>query len=96
MGSHAVLAALHPEGMGVVLALGTNDEMRLELEASTALLTPTSSCYHLTSRGGSIRLVVVVCTRHVTRTVGHQPVRQDVPTEGDTARGCAGGYGRNR
>ena len=85
MGSHAALVAVHPEGMGVVIAPSADDETRLELAANSVILTPTSSRYRLTARGGSIQLVVVACTQRVPHTAKRQPMWQGVPTEGDKA-----------
>ena len=63
LGSHAVLVALHPEGMEVVFAPNADEELRLEVAAIIAVLAPTSSSYHLAARGGPPRLLVVVGTR---------------------------------
>ena len=69
LGSHAVLVAMHPEGMEVVL--GEDGTDRMLLDADSAVLVPTSSSYRLESRGGDPRLLVVVGTRQEAG-VGHQ------------------------
>ena len=65
LGSHAVLVALHPEGMEVILAPGADDEVRLALATSTAVLAPPPATItrDLAARGGAPRLLVVVRTR---------------------------------
>ena len=58
LGFHALLVAMHPEGVEVVF--GTD---RLLLADDGAVLVPTSSSYRLESRGSDPRLLVVVGTR---------------------------------
>ena len=61
LGSHALLVAMHPEGVEVVFGEQCTD--CLLLADDSALLVPTSSSYRLESRGGDPRLLVVVGTR---------------------------------
>ena len=58
LGSHALLVAMHPEGAEVVFGAD-----RLQLTWDGAVLVPTSSSYRLESRGGDLKLLVVVGTR---------------------------------
>ena len=58
LGSHALLVALHREGAEVVF-----DADRLLLTRDGAVLVPTTSSYRLESRGGDLKLLVVVGTR---------------------------------
>ena len=58
LGSHALLVALHPEGAEVVFGAD-----RLLLTGEGAVLVATSSSYRLESRGGDLKLLVVVGTR---------------------------------
>ena len=58
LGSHALLVAVHPEGAEVVFGAD-----RLLLTGDGAVLVPTSSSYRLESRGGDLKLLVVVGTR---------------------------------
>ena len=58
LGSHALLLAVHPEGPRVVFGAD-----RLLLTGDGAVLVPTSSSYRLESRGGGLKLLVVVGTR---------------------------------
>ena len=58
LGSHALLVALHREGAEVVF-----DADRLLLTGDGAVLVPTTSSYRLESRGGDLKLLVVVGTR---------------------------------
>ena len=58
LGSHALLVAAHPEGAEVVFGAD-----RLLLTRDGAVLVPTSSSYPLESRGGDLKLLVVVGTR---------------------------------
>ena len=55
--SHALLVAVHPEGAEVVF-----DADRLLLTRDWVVLVPTSSSYRLESRGGDLKLLVVVGT----------------------------------
>ena len=58
LGSHALLVAVHPEGAEVVFGAD-----RLLLTGDGVVLVPTTSSYRLESRGGDLKLVVVVGTR---------------------------------
>ena len=58
LGSHALLVALHPEGAEVVF-----NTDRLPLAGDGLVLVPTSGSYRLESRGGDLRLLVLVGTR---------------------------------
>ena len=58
LGSHALLVAVHPEGAEVVFGVD-----RLLLTGDGVVLVPTSSSYRLESRGGDLKLLVVVGTR---------------------------------
>ena len=58
LGSHALLVAMHPEGAEVVLCAD-----RLLLTGDGVVLVPTTSSYRLESRGGDLKLLVVVGTR---------------------------------
>ena len=58
LGSHALLVAVHPEGAEVVFGAD-----RLLLTGDGVVLVPTSSSYRLESRGGDLKLLVVVGTR---------------------------------
>ena len=55
LGSHALLVAVHPEGAKVLFGAD-----RLLLTGDGAVLVPTSSSYRLESRGGGLKLLVVV------------------------------------
>ena len=84
LGSHGLLVALHPEGAEVVS--GTD---RLPLAGDGVVLVPTSSSYRLESRGGDLRLLVVVGTRLDT---GADPQGSEhaVPVGGDEEAGHDG------
>ena len=58
LGSHALLVAVHPEGAEVVFGADG-----LLLTGDGVVLVPTSSSYRLESRGGDLKLLVVVGTR---------------------------------
>ena len=58
LGSHALLVAVHPEVAEVVFGAD-----RLLLDGDRVVLVPTSSRYRLESRGGDLKLLVVVGTR---------------------------------
>ena len=90
MGSHAIVVALHPEGMGVVIAPCADDETWLELAGNSAILTPTSNRYDVTAPGESTRVVLAACTWQVTHTAECHPVWKVVPTEGDTPEDVTG------
>ena len=79
-GSHALLVAMHPEGVEVVF--GTD---RLLLADDGAVLVPTSSSYHLESRGSDPRLLVVVGTRPDPGAGPQGPEPHAVPVGGDEA-----------
>ena len=66
LGSHALLVAMHPEGVEVVF--GENGTDRLLLAVNSAVLVPTSSRYRLVSRGGDPKLLVVVGSRRESGT----------------------------
>ena len=69
LGSHALLAAMHPEGVEVVF--GEHGTDRLLLADNSAVLVPTSSRYRLESRSSDPRLLVVVGMREDSGA-GHQ------------------------
>ena len=91
LGSHVVLVALHPEGMEVILAPGADDEVRLELAATIAVLAPTSSSYHMATRGGAPWLLVVVGMRRDACSGEEVPEERAILTQGDTAGDVPGG-----
>ena len=91
LGSHAVLVALHPEGMEAVLAPSMDGEERLSLTVGNAVLTPTSSSYHLANPGGDPWLVVVAVTCQDVGTGRREPAQRGVAVEGGTAGGTSGG-----
>ena len=61
LGSHAIVVALHTEGMEAVF--GGDHANRLSLTVDNAVPAPTSSGYHLANPGGDPRLLVVSGTR---------------------------------
>ena len=77
LGSHALLVAVHPEGAEVVF-----DADRLLLTGDGAVLVPTSSSYRLESRGGDLKLLVVVGTR-LDESAAPQGSEHAVPVGGD-------------
>ena len=85
LGSHALLVAMHPEGSEVVF--GTD---RLLLAGDGVVLVPTSSSYRLESRGGNLRLPVVVGTRHDTGADPQGSEPHAVPVGGDEEAGHDG------
>ena len=91
LGAHAVLVALHPEGMEVVLATGTDGKDRLLLANSNTVLAPLSRSYHLRNHAGDPRLLVVVGMGEDAGTGERDPEQHGVALEGDTAAGTSGG-----
>ena len=83
LGSHAVLVAVHPEGMEAVL--GEDGAKRLSLTVDNATLATTSSGYHLTNRGGDPRLLVLLGTRR-SADAGHWEPAQRAVAVGRTER----------
>ena len=77
LGSHALLVAMHPDGAEVVF--GTD---RLLPAFDGVVLVPTSSSYRLESRGGDLRLLVVVGTR-LDASAAPQGSEHAVPVGGD-------------
>ena len=82
--SHALLVAVHPEGAGV--GFGAD---HLLLTGDGAVLVPTSSSYHLESRGGDLKLLVVVGTR-IDESAAPQGYEHAVPVGGDEGAGRDG------
>ena len=90
LGSHAVLVAMHPEGMQAVF--GEDGTNRLSLAVDSAVLVPPSSSYRPVERDGDPRLLVVVGTRQGADT-GHQgPERCAVEVAQDVAAGASAGH----
>ena len=85
LGSHALLVAMHPEGVEVVF--GTD---RLLLAGDGAVLVPTSSSYRLESLGCNPRLLVVVGSRPDSGAGPQGPEPHAVPVGGDEAAGHEG------
>ena len=85
LGSHALLVAMHPEGVEVVF--GENGTDRLLLTVDSTLLVPTTSSYRLESRGGDPRLLVVVGSRQASGTGHRGPEPRAVPVGEDEAAG---------
>ena len=77
LGSHALLVAMHPEGAEVVFGAD-----RLLLTGDGVVLVPTTSSYRLESRGGDLKLVVVVGTR-LDESATPQGSEHAVPVGGD-------------
>ena len=84
LGSHALLVAVHPEGAEVVFGAD-----RLLLTGDGAVLVPTSSSYRLESRGGDLKLVVVVGTL-LDESAAPQGSDHAVPVGGDEEVGRDG------
>ena len=82
--SHALLVAMHPEGAEVVFGAG-----RLLLTGDGVVLVPTSSSYRLESRGGDLKLLVVVGTR-LDDSAAPQRSEHTVPVGGDEEAGRDG------
>ena len=84
LGSHALLVAVHPEGAEVVF-----DADRLLLTGDGAVLVPTTSSYRLESRGGDLKLLVVVGTR-LDGSAASQGSEHAIPVGGDGDAGRGG------
>ena len=84
LGSHALLLAVHPEGAEVVFGAD-----RLLLTGDGAVLVPTSSSYRLESRGGGLKLLVVVGTL-LDESAALQGSDHAVPVGGDEEAGRDG------
>ena len=84
LGSHALLVALHPEGAEVVFGAD-----RLLLTGDGAVLVPTSSSYRLESRGGDLKLLVVVGTR-LDGSAAPQGSERAIPVGGNGEAGRGG------
>ena len=87
LGSHAVLVALHHEGMQA--ALGVEGAERLSLIVDNAVLAPTPSRYHLANGGGNPRLLVMGGTCQGTDAGHQEPVRPVVAVGEDQAGGTS-------
>ena len=85
LGSHALLVAMHPEGVEVVFREHGTD--RLLLATDSAVLVPTSSSYRLESCGGDPGLLVVVGMRLDSGGGYGGPEPHAVPVGGDEAAG---------
>ena len=92
LASHAVLVALHPEGMEAVF--GEDGANRLSLTDGNAVLAPTTSGYHLANQGGDPQLLVVVGTRREADARHREPARRAVAVGGDSAAGTSAGPAR--
>ena len=84
LGSHALLVAMHPEGAEVVF--GTD---RLLQASDGVVFVPTSSSYRLESRGGDLKLLLVVGTR-LDASAAPQGSEHAVPVGGDEETGRDG------
>ena len=84
LGSHALLVAVHPECAEVVFGAD-----RLLLTGDGAVLVPTSSSYRLESRGGDLKLLVVVGTR-LDESAAPQGSEHAVPVGDDEEAGRGG------
>ena len=84
LGSHALLVAVHHEGAEVVFGAD-----RLLLTGDGAVLVPTSSSYRLESRGGDLKLLVVV-GRRLDESAAPQGSEHAVPGGGDEEAGRDG------
>ena len=84
LGSHALLVAVHPEGAEVVFGAD-----RLLLTGDGVVLVPTSSSYRLESRGGDLKLLVVVGTR-LDESAAPQGSKHAVPVGSDEEAGRDG------
>ena len=84
LGSHALLVAVHREGAQVVF-----DGDRLLLTGDGAVLVPTSSSYRIESRGGDLKLLVVVGTR-LDESAAPQGSEHAIPVGGDEEAGRGG------
>ena len=84
LGSHTLLVAVHPEGAEVVFGAD-----RLLLTGDGVVLVPTSSSYRLESRGGDLKLLVVVGTR-LDESAAPQGSEHAVPVGSDEETGRDG------
>ena len=84
LGSHVLLVAVHPEGAEVVFGAD-----RLLLTGDGVVLVPTSSSYRLESRGGDLKLLVVVGTR-LDGSAAPQGSEHAVPVGSDEETGRDG------
>ena len=84
LGSHALLVAVHPEGAEV--GFGAD---RLLLTGDGVVLVPTSSSYRLESRGGDLKLLVVVGGR-LDESAAPQGTEHAVPVGSDEKAGRHG------
>ena len=84
LGSHALLVAVHPEVAEVVFGAD-----RLLLSWDGAILVPTSTSYRLESRGGDLKLLVVVGTR-LDESAAPQGSEHAVLVGGDEEAGRGG------
>ena len=84
LGSHALLVAVHPEGAEVVFGAD-----RLLLTGDGVVLVPTSSSYRLESRGGDLKLLVVLGTR-LDESAAPQGSEHAVPVGSDEEAGRDG------
>ena len=87
LASHALLVAMHPEGVEVVF--GEHGMDHLLLADDSGVLVPASSSYRLESRGGDSRLLVVVGRRQDSGAGHRGPEPHAVPVGGDEAAGHA-------
>ena len=76
--------AVHPEGAEIVFSTD-----RLLLTGDGAVLLPTSRSYRLESRGGDLKLLVVVGT-HLDESTAPQGSEHTVPVGGDEEAGRDG------
>ena len=84
LGSHALPVAVHPEGAEVVFGAD-----RLLLTGDGVVLVLTSSSYRLESRGGDLKLLVVVGTR-LDESAAPQGSEHAVPVGSDEEAGRDG------
>ena len=84
LGSHALLVTVHPEGAEVVFGAD-----RLLLTGDGVVLVPTPSSYCLESRGGDLKLLVVVGTR-LDGSAAPQGSEHAVPVGSDEEAGLDG------
>ena len=84
LGSHALLVAVNPECAEVVFGVD-----RVLLTGDGAVLVPTSSSYRLQSRGGYLKLLVVLGTR-LDESAAPQGSEHAVPVGADEEAGRGG------
>ena len=84
LGSHALLVAVYPEGAEVVFGAD-----HLLLNGDRVVLVPTSSSYRLESRGGDLKLLVVVGSR-LDESAAPQGSEHAVPLGSDEEAGRDG------